>query len=135
MTPLQKKITQGLIITSLLMLTAPYALAELKGMTDREMMEMTAQSGIRTLEEDNSEEEKRRKEENRNNQAQALAAINSMVPSQLIKEIRDMHHTAQQNTRIHHELMAVPQEILAIPTAVTTVITLPAGLGTGGFFF
>ncbi|SCY13387.1 hypothetical protein [Desulfoluna spongiiphila] len=131
----QKKIAQSLIATSLLTFTTPYAFAELKGMTDREMMEMTAQSGIRTLEGNDSTEEQRREEENRNMGIQAFAAINNMVPSELIKEIRDMHHTAQQNTRIHRELHTVQQDILAVPTAVTTVITIPAGLGTGGFFF
>ncbi|VFQ45282.1 hypothetical protein [Desulfoluna butyratoxydans] len=135
MTPATKKCAYTLVMIGSLVFTAPYALAELKGMTDREMMDVTAQSGIATLQGERATEEQRREEKNRQDAIQVLSTLNAIVPSDVLREIRDMNHTVQQPHLIHREFQTVSQDLLMMPAAAATVITIPAGIGTGGFFF
>lgn len=124
-----------LVIAGLLILLAPNAFAGLTSMTGEELKAVTGQSGIGILVEDGLTEEQRREEENDNKQLQALTSLAGRVPSELIRDMRDIRHTAHEALRIHGEFRTVQHDLLALPTAVTTLISIPAGLNTGGFFF
>lgn len=130
-----KYLAPYLIAAGLLILLAPNAFAGLTSMTGQELKAVTGQSGIGTLVEDGLTDEQRREQENNNKQLQALASLAGRVPSELIRDLQDIRRTGHEPCRIHGEFQTVRHDLLAMPTAVTTILSIPAGLNTGGFFF
>ena len=92
--------------------------------------------GLQMLMEDGLTEEQKREQEKNNSQIQALMALNGIVPSELLRDIQNVRHTANDSTRIVRELNTIQKDFLVVPTAITTIISLPSmGLGgIGGFF-
>lgn len=130
------KITQGLMIASLLTLLATPGYAGLTKLTAQELKEVTGQSGIQTLVIDHLTEDQKQDEEKNNRQIQALIALNKMVPHELRRDIQALQVTRNDSTRIVREFGTIQQGILAVPMAVTTIISLPpVSLGGGGGFF
>lgn len=130
------KMTQCLMIAGILIITATPTIAGLTSLSDQELKGITAQSGIQTLLDDSLTEEQRREQEKNNSQIQALMALNQVVPSELLRDMQNAQQTFNDSTRIVREVNTIQKDILAVPTAVTTIINLPAmGLGgVGGFF-
>ncbi len=130
------KMTQCIMITGLLIITATPSVAGLTSLNDQELKGITAQSGIQTFLDDSLTEEQRREQEKNNSQIQALMALNQVVPSELLRDIQNAQRTFNDSTRIVREVNTIQKDILAVPTAVTTIINLPTmGLGgVGGFF-
>jgi hypothetical protein len=129
------KMTQCLMIAGLLIILATPCSAGLTSLTENEMKGVTGQSGIRTLIDDGMTEEQRRQEEKNNSQMQAIMALNQMVPHELLRDMQNIRTTANDNINVVREFNSMQQGLLAVPTAVTTIISIPAGLGGGGFFF
>lgn len=129
-----KKITHGLMITGLLIILASPCFAGLTSLTDNEMKAVTGQSGIRTMIDETMTEEEKRQEEKNNSQMQAIMALNGIVPHELLREVQNIRTTAHDGVQIVREFNSMQQGLLTVPTTVTTIINIPAGLG-GGFFF
>ncbi|BCS96575.1 hypothetical protein DSLASN_22070 [Desulfoluna limicola] len=130
------KMTQCLMIAGILMITAPPSIAGLTSLNDQELKGITAQSGIQTLMDDSLTEEQRREQEKNNSPVQALMALNQVLPSELLRDIQNAQRTFNDSTRIVREVNTMHKEVLAVPTAIstiTTIISLPA-MGVGGFF-
>ncbi|WP_300666870.1 hypothetical protein [Desulfoluna sp.] len=130
------KMTQGLMMTSLLILLATPGYAGLTKLTPQELKGVTGQSGIQTLVMDHLTEDQKQDEEKNNREIQALIALNKHVPHELRRDIQALQITINDSTRIVREFGTIQQGILAVPMAVTTIISLPSvGLGGGGGFF
>lgn len=130
------KISQCLMITGLLIFLATPCFAEVSRLTPQEMSGITGQSGLQTFMEDGLTEEQRRDEDKKNRQTQELMALSALIPSELLRDLQYVRHTVNDSTRIAHEFNTIQRDLLTVPTAVTTIINLPAiGLGgVGGFF-
>ena len=137
MNDMTRKITQCLMLAGLLIFLATPSFAGLTRLTDQELKGITAQSGLQTFEGDGLTEEQRREEDKKNSQIQELMALNGLVPSDLIRDSQNIRHTVNDSTRIVREFNTIQRDLLTVPIAVTTIISLPAislgGVG-GGFF-
>jgi len=130
------KMTQCLLVAGLLILIATPSFAGLTILTDQEMKEITAQSGLQIFMEDGLTEEQRREQEKNNSQIQALMALNEVVPSELLRDIQNIRNTVNDSTLLVRELNTIQKDFFMVPTAITTIINLPSiGLGGGGGFF
>lgn len=131
------KMTPCLLIAGLTILLATPAFAGLTSLTDQEMKGITGQAGIGILLDEGMTDEQRREEQKKNSQIQAMMALRGVVPSELIRDTQNIRMTVNDSTRIVREFNTMQEGLLAVPMAVTTIISLPpAGLtGGGGFFF
>jgi hypothetical protein len=129
------KMTQCLMIAGLLILLSTPSFAGLTSLSEQELKGVTGQSGIRTLIDDSWTEEQRREEDKNNSQIQAMMALNGVVPHELIRDMQNVRTTINDSTRIVREFNTIQRDLLAVPTAVTTIISIPMSLGgVGGFF-
>jgi hypothetical protein len=134
-----KKITiktaRCLIITGFLILLSTPSFAGLTTLSEQELKGITGQSGIRTLVDDSWTEEQRREEDKNNSQIQAMMALNAVVPHELIRDMQNVRTTINDSTRMVREFNTIQRDLLTVPTAVTTIISIPMSLGgVGGFF-
>lgn len=123
------------MIAGLLILISTPSFAGLTSLSEQELRGMTGQSGIRTLVDDSWTEEQRREEEKNNSQIRAMMDLNAVVPHELIRDMQNARTTIHDSTRVMREFNTIQRDLLAVPTAVTTIISIPMSLGgMGGFF-
>ncbi|BCS96157.1 hypothetical protein DSLASN_17890 [Desulfoluna limicola] len=129
------KMTQCLMIAGFLTLFSTPGFAGLTSLSEQELKGITGQSGIRTLVDDSWTDAQRREEDKNNSQIQALMALNGVVPHELIRDMQNVRTTINDSTRMVREFNTIQRDLLAVPTAVTTIISIPMSLGgIGGFF-
>lgn len=135
MKSMTRKMTQSLTIAGLLILLSTPSFAGLTSLSEQELKGVTGQAGIRTLIDDSWTEEQRREEDKNNSQIQAMMALNDVVPHELIRDMQNARTTINDSTRMVREFNTIQRDILTVPTAVTTIISIPMSLGgVGGFF-
>ena len=130
-----KKIAQAFILFTCMLCLSTSAFAGMKSLTDAEMKGITGQGGIViTTDEELTDEEE---EAQRQQAIQIVLALGKMVPSDLIREVHDMH-SIQGSVHVIQQFNTMHEGLIAVPAFMTTVITLPTislGLGGGGGFF
>jgi hypothetical protein len=129
------KMTQCLMIAGLLILLSTPSFAGLTSLSEQELKGVTGQAGIGTFVDESWTEEQRREEDKNNSQIQAMMALNAVVPHELIRDMQNARTTINDSTRMVREFNTIQRDLLTVPTAVTTIISIPMSLGgVGGFF-